>query len=96
MGIFSKIANSLKKTKDKISDTFTRLFSIDRIGEEFYDELLDALISSDMSVTFAMDIVDRLRDEMIEGSVKDKEEVLFELKETLKEKIMLAEPIDYE
>ena len=83
MGIFSKIANSLKKTKDKISDTFTRLFSIDRIGEEFYDELLDALISSDMSVTFAMDIVDRLRDEMIEGSVKDKDYVKSSLKSAL-------------
>lgn len=83
MGIFSKIANSLKKTKDKISDTFSRLFSIDRIGEEFYDELLDALISSDMSVTFAMDIVDRLRDEMIEGSVKDKEYVKSSLKSAL-------------
>ena len=83
MGIFSKIANSLKKTKDKISDTFSRVFSIDRIGEEFYDELLDALISSDMSVTFAMDIVDKLRDEMIEGSVKDKDYVKSALKSAL-------------
>lgn len=83
MGLFSKIANSLKKTKDKISDTFARVFSIDRIGEEFYDELLDALISSDMSVTFAMDVVDNLREKMIEGSVKDKEYVKNALKSAL-------------
>lgn len=83
MGIFSKIANSLKKTKDKISDTFARLFSIDRIGEEFYDELLDALIASDMSVTFAMDVVDKLREDMIEGSVKDKDYVKSSLKSAL-------------
>ena len=83
MGIFSKIANSLKKTKDKISDTFARLFSIDRIGEEFYDELIDALIASDMSVTFAMDVVDKLREDMIEGSVKDKDYVKSSLKSAL-------------
>lgn len=83
MGIFSKLASSLKKTKDKIADTFARVFSIDRIGEEFYDELLDALISSDMSVSFAMDIVDRLRDEMIEGAIKDKNYVIESLKNAL-------------
>ena len=69
MGFFSKLAESLKKTKDKIADTFARVFSIDRIGEEFYDELTDALISSDISVYTAMDTVDALRDEMIDGSV---------------------------
>ena len=93
MGFFSKIASALKKTKDKFSDTFSRVLSIDRIGEEFYDELTDALISSDISVTTSMDIVDDLRDKMIEGSVKDKEEVLLALKETLKEKLLLAETI---
>lgn len=85
MGIFSKLANSLKKTKDKIADSFSRVFQIDRIGEEFYDELLDALISADMSVTFAMDIVDNLREEMIDGSVKDKDYVKTALKNALKE-----------
>ncbi|MBR6737774.1 MAG: signal recognition particle-docking protein FtsY [Clostridia bacterium] len=83
MGIFSKLAESLKKTKDKISDTFARVFQIDRIGEVFYDELLDALISADMSVTFAMDLVDNLREEMIDGSVKDKEEVKRALKSAI-------------
>ena len=96
MGFFSKIASALKKTKDKFSDTFARVFSIDRIGEEFYDELLDALISSDISVTTAMDIVETLRDEMIEGSVKDKEKVLNALKDVLKEKLLLAESVEYE
>ncbi len=83
MGIFSKLANSLKKTKDKIADTFARVFSIDRIGEEFYDELLDALIASDLSVNFAMEIIDDLREKMIEGSVKDKDYVINSLKESL-------------
>ena len=77
MGFFSKLAESLKKTKNKIADTFARVFSIDRIGEEFYDELTDALITSDISVNTAMDTVDALREEMIEGSVKDKNVVKY-------------------
>lgn len=96
MGFFSKIASSLKKTKDKIADSFARVFSIDRIGEEFYDELTDALISSDISVTTAMDTVDVLRDEMIEGSVKDKDEVVKKLKEVLTEKVESAGVLELE
>lgn len=96
MGLFSKLANSLKKTKEKISSTFFRVFSIDRIGEEFYDELLDALVSSDISVKTAMDIVDNLRDEMIEGSVKDKDQVLSTLKQILIDKLMSAGEIEFD
>ena len=83
MGIFSKIGLSLKKTREKIASTFSRVFSIDRIGEEFYDELLDALISSDISVSTASDIVEKLREEMIENSIKDKEYVVSKLKSIL-------------
>ena len=96
MGFFSKLANSLKKTKEKISSTFARVFSIDRIGEEFYDELLDALVSSDISVRTAMDIVDNLRDEMIEGSVKDKEEVVETLKGILVDKLLNGGEIEFD
>lgn len=96
MGFFSKLAGSLKKTKEKISSTFARVFSIDRIGEEFYDELLDALVSSDISVRTAMDIVDDLRDQMIEGSVKDKEEVVSTLKEILVDKLLNGGEIEFD
>ena len=96
MGFFSKLAESLKKTKNKIADTFARVFSIDRIGEEFYDELTDALIASDLSVNTAMDIVDELRDEMIEGSVKDKNHVVNTLKSVLVSKAENADDLQFE
>ena len=50
MGIFSKIKQSLAKTRDKLKDAFSKLFSFDRIGEDFYDELTEVLISADISV----------------------------------------------
>lgn len=83
MGFFSKLANSLKKTKEKLQSTFARVFSIDRIGEEFYEELTDALITSDIGVDTAMTIVEELKKEMIKSSVKDKEEVVSKLKQIL-------------
>ena len=96
MSIFSKIAKSLQKTKNKIADTFARVFSIDRIGEEFYDELTDALVASDISYSTASQIVDDLRDEMIEGSVKDKGEVVKTLKEVIANKLLEVDAIEFE
>ena len=95
MGIFLKISNSLKKTREKISSAFSKVFKIDRIGDEFYDELLDALITSDISVKTAMEIVDDLQDQMIEDSVKDKEEVISSLKEIIEEKLSSAGEFSY-
>lgn len=96
MSIFSKIAKSLQKTKNKIADTFARVFSIDRIGEEFYDELTDALVASDISYSTASQIVDDLRDEMIEGSVKDKGEVVKTLKQVIANKLLEVDAIEFE
>ena len=96
MSIFSKIANSLQKTKNKIADTFARVFSIDRIGEEFYDELTDALVASDISYQTASEIVENLRDEMIEGSVKDKGEVVKALKTVIKDKLYEVDGIEFD
>lgn len=96
MSIFSKIAKSLQKTKNKIADTFARVFSIDRIGEEFYDELTDALVASDISYSTASQIVEDLRDEMIEGSVKDKGEVVKTLKQVIANKLLEVDAIEFE
>jgi fused signal recognition particle receptor len=96
MGIFSKLAESLKKTKDKISDTFARVFQIDRIGEEFYEDLTDVLISSDVSFSTADEIVENLRDRMIEERTADKDYVINTLKEVLTEKLDEAGVLEIE
>lgn len=96
MGLFSKLKSGLQKTKDKFASVFSKVFKIDRIGEEFYDELTDALVSADISVTTAMDVVDELRDEMIDGAVKDENEVKDRLKEILYDKVSSAGEIEYE
>ncbi len=95
MGFFSKISEALKKTKNAISSKLSQLFTRDKIGDDFYDDLTDILISSDICVETAEEIVDCLHKKMIAGKISDKEEVINALKETLKETLDMAEPVDF-
>ncbi len=95
MGFFSKIANALKKTKDSISSKISELFTRDRIGADFYEDLLDVLISSDISYDTAEEIVDELHEKMKKEKVDDKEVVLKNLRETISD-IMDIEPCEIE
>ncbi len=87
MGFFKKIFGALKKTKDAFAKKISSLFTGDKIGEEFYEDLTDVLISSDVSYSVAEDIVDNLRDRMIDEKASDKEYVINNLKEILIEKL---------
>ena len=96
MGFFSKLFAALKKTKDGLAEKLRGLFSKDKIGEEFYEDLEDILISSDISVSTADEIVENLRDRMISEKVKDKDYVLSELKDELKACLDMADDFELE
>ncbi len=87
MGIFSKLANALKKTKKAFSDALGALFSKNKLGDEFYDDLEEILISSDISVNTAADVVEELRAEVKAEKIKDKDFVVDCLKDILQEKL---------
>lgn len=87
MGIFSKLANALKKTKKALSDALGSLFSKNKIGDEFYDELEEILIGADISVNTAADVVEELRAEVKAEKIKDKDFVVACLKDILQEKL---------
>ena len=90
MGFFKKIFSALKKTKDAFSKKISALFTHDKIGEEFYEDLTDILISSDVSYSTADEIVEDLRDSMIEERTSDKDYVIESLKNILIEKLEQA------
>ncbi len=94
MGFFSKLKESLSKTKNAIQLKISQIFTRDKIGEDFYDDLLDILISSDISVTTAETIIDDLHDKMKKEKVADKEQVLDALRSVLKETLDKAKPLD--
>ena len=56
MGLFKKFKEVLSKTRDGISKKLNDLFAKDKIGEDFYEELEDILISSDVSVQTTMEM----------------------------------------
>lgn len=87
MGIFSKLANALKKTKKALSDAIGSLFSKDKIGDEFYDGLEEILIGSDISVNTSADVVEELRAEVKAEKIKDKDYVVACLKDILQDKL---------
>ncbi len=95
MGLFSKIKAVLSKTRDGISKKLTELFAKNKLGEEFYEELEDILISSDVSVQTTMEIVDEIRDVAIKEKCKDKEYVINLLKKELLETLDYADKIEF-
>ncbi len=90
MGIFSKLANALKKTKKALSDAIGSLFSKNKIGDEFYDELEEILIGADISVNTAADVVEELRAGVKAERMKDKDFVVAWLEDILQYKLAEA------
>ena len=71
MGIFGKLFGSLKKTKDNFSSKLRTLFSKNKLGNEFYEELEELLIASDVSYTTAQEVVARVKKQAMDERLKD-------------------------
>ena len=91
MGIFGKIRDALKKTKDNVAHKMRQLFLKNKIGNDFYDELEEILISSDVSVRTAEEVVDQEREEAIGNKVKEEKFVTDLLKDILEDTLNEAE-----
>lgn len=96
MAFFKKIFDALKKTKDALSRKISALFTGDKLGDEFYEDLTDILISSDVSYSTADDIVEDLRSRMKQERTGDKEYVISTLKDVLCDKLDVAGELDIE
>ncbi len=90
MGLFGKIIGALKKTRDNISSKLSALFA-KGLGDDFYDELEEILISADISVTTAEEIVEQIRAEAKKEKLKDKEYVVNLLKDVIEDTLCEAE-----
>ncbi len=93
MGLFSKLKAVLSKTRDGISKKLNDLFAKDKLGDDFYDELEDILISADVSVKTTMEIVDEIRENAIKEKCKDKEYVVEMLKSELFDTVNYADAL---
>ncbi|MDR1940221.1 MAG: signal recognition particle-docking protein FtsY [Clostridiales bacterium] len=71
MGLFSKIAEGLKKTKEAISKKIFEAFKATELDDDFYNGLEEALIFSDMGAVAANEIVGELKTEVFKSKVTE-------------------------
>ena len=81
MGIFDKIREGLKKTRENISGQITQMVnSFTKIDEELFEELEELLVMGDVGVNTAGFICEKLRGRIKEKGITDPSLILGELK----------------
>ena len=77
MGLFSKIAEGLKKTKDSFLGGLQRVFnSFTKIDEELFEELEEQMIMSDIGVETSVEICERVRKLVKERGITDPNDIM--------------------
>lgn len=72
MGFFERLKNGLKKTKEVLMKPVNSLFSsYDKVDDEFFEELFDILVMSDVGVATSQEIIDRLKERLKEKKIKE-------------------------
>lgn len=86
MGIFSKIAQGLKKTKDSFIGGLQKVFnSFTKIDEELFEQLEEQMIMSDIGVDTSVEICDRVRKKVKERGITDPQEIMELIHEVISE-----------
>ena len=71
MAFFSKLRESLSKTKNSINDKIENVMkTFSSVDDDLFDELEEALITADLGVNTSMDIIEKLRDAAAEKHIK--------------------------
>ena len=90
MGLFSKIKEGLKKTRDSVLSGVSGIInSFTKIDEELFEELEETLVMSDIGVQTSSEICDKLRKRIKETGITDPSEIMGLMKEIITE--MLGE-----
>lgn len=95
MGLFEKIKSGLLKTKEsmvKRIDSFIGSFT--KIDEEFFEELEEILITSDIGVSTSVKICDELRKRVKEKGITDPLDIKSEMKEIIVEMLGEDKPLN--
>lgn len=88
LGFFAKLSKGLSKTREQFSSNLKNLFTANvKIDDDLYDELEEILISADIGMQSTIEIVDKLKDEIKERSIKNSEEIFPLLKEIMENKL---------
>lgn len=95
MGFFDKIKNGLKKTKDSmVKQVEVLIHSFTKIDEEFFEELEETLIMSDVGVSTSVKICERLREKVKETGTTDPSQIKSMIKEIVSDMLTGGEELN--
>ena len=90
MAFFDKIKQGLAKTKANIDSALNSVFAVFReVDEDLLEELLDALIMSDLGASLSQEIIDELRNRAKLDKLENEAQVKEALIDILKNKMTL-------
>lgn len=95
-GFFKRLKDGLTKTRDNISYGLDSVFhGYDSFDDDFYEELEEVLIMSDIGVNTTEDIIETLKEDIVKKHVFKPEDAKELLIDTIAEKLSVTES-DYE
>ena len=97
MGLFKKIGEALRKTREAWARKFDAIFSKGELNDDFYEELTDILVSSDVGYESSEKIVDELRIYARKNKLRKAEDVKKALREIIAQMLTDLErkPFEY-
>ena len=96
-GFFRRLLDGLSKTRANIARSFSAVFSGSDIDDDFYEEIEELLITSDMGVETTDNIIEDLKEKVAENKIKEPAECREILIESIKEQMRSPEGIfDFE
>ena len=94
MAFLDKLKNGLFKTKNAIFGQIDNMMkAFVRVDEDLLEELEELLIMADVGVGATEEILERLREQIKEGRLKEKEDVTVALREILADMIGEGKPL---
>lgn len=94
MGLFKKINQGLKKTRDNMSAAIDSMFHGQaEIDEDFYEGIEEILVMGDVGVQTAMEITDKLRERVSKDHLKKAKEVKKAMQEIIAEMLQGGEEL---
>ncbi len=95
MAFLDKLKAGLSKTKSALFGQIDEVLkAFVKVDDDLLDELEELLIMSDVGAGATEEIIERLRDEVKSGRLKERDQVIDTLKSILEEMIGEGEPLD--
>lgn len=95
MGLFDKLFAGLTKTREQMDENLAEIFSEEEIDDDFYDDLEELLILSDVGVKATENIIEGMKDEVKTRRLKLRSECGSALMKKVREQMSTCEA-DYD